>query len=230
MLNIIDLIAILVVLVCAIFSFKRGFIKTFFGFVSTFLAIIVAFAFCDVGVEFIKNNTEIDEWIEMTITNAIESKDSSGEEKTENTDDSNIKEEDKNLITNIFKDLPQNMQEVVEIEEYKENTKKMIVQKAVPIILKVLSWVLIYFVTRLVLWILCIVFDGIMNIPFLKQINNITGLVLGAVLGVFRVYIVLAFISFLVSVIPMQSLVTMIKNSLIVSTMYENNLLINLIF
>ena len=69
-----------------------------------------------------------------------------------------------------------------------------------------------------------------MSIPFLKQINNMAGLVLGAVVGLFRIYIFLAFVSFLTSVVTMDSFMELIKNSMIISVMYENNILISLIF
>ena len=235
MFNIVDLIAILFVLVCAIVAFKRGFVKTLFGFLSTFLAIIIAFAFCNAGTQFLKDNTEIDEWMEMTLTNAIVSKEDetkqeemASDSEIENTEEKN--NDESNMIEYVLKDLPKSIQDAVNVEEYKINAKKAIIEKSVPIILKVLAWIVIYLGVRLILWILCVIFNGIMNIPFLKQINNIAGLFLGVILGVFRIYIVLAFISFLVSVIPINSIALLIKESMIVSVMYENNLLIKLIF
>ena len=53
---------------------------------------------------------------------------------------------------------------------------------------------------------------------------------LGILLGLFRIYVILAFISFLVPVIPMGNFVNMIKDSLIISVLYENNILVSLIF
>lgn len=230
MFNIVDIIGIIIVLICAFIAFKKGFVKTFFGFISTFVAIILAFTLCNTGVMIIKQNTGIDEWIENTLTVSLKI-----EQKEEISGDSNEEptvsdEDNKNILENVFENLPENIQSMVGFEEYKENTKKTIVASATEVILKILSWIIIYVLVRLLLLVVCLICNGIMNIAFLKQINNLAGLILGVILGLFRVYIILAVISFLVAVVPLESVVELIKSSMIISLMYENNILISLIF
>lgn len=237
--NIIDLFGIIIVAVCAIIAFKKGFVKTFFGFVSTFLAIILAFVFCNLGVSIIKDNTGIDEWLEETLTTSLNAE-YEEESNLENTEDivddveyieeSASSKDESSILTQALEDLPQNIKDAVGLEEQKEVAKKTIIENSTEIILKILSWIIIYLVVRIVLMIICFVFNGIMNIPFLKQINNLTGLFLGIILGLFRVYVILAFISFLVTITPLDYLVNLIKDSMIISVMYENNILISLIF
>lgn len=221
MFNFIDVIGLIIILSGAFVAFRRGFVKTFFGFISTFLAIILAFVLCNTGVTLIRENTEIDEWIENTLTTSLNN------ESTENVASN---EKQTTAFLSALESLPKNVQNIVGLEEQKETAKISIITTATEIILKILSWIVIYLLVRIVLSILCFVFDGIMNIPFLKQINNLIGLILGALLGLFRLYVILAFVSFLVPVVPMESLTFMIKNSLFVSVLYENNLLIGLIF
>ncbi len=230
MFNIVDIIGIIIVLICAFIAFKKGFVKTFFGFISTFVAIILAFTLCNTGVMIIKQNTGIDEWIENTLTVSLKI-----EQKEEISGDSNEEptvsdEDNKNILENVFENLPENIQSMVGFEEYKENTKKTVVASATEVILKILSWIIIYVLVRLLLLVVCLICNGIMNIAFLKQINNLAGLILGVILGLFRVYIILAVISFLVAVVPLESVVELIKSSMIISLMYENNILISLIF
>ncbi len=230
MFNIVDIIGIIIVLICAFIAFKKGFVKTFFGFISTFVAIILAFTLCNTGVMIIKQNTDIDEWIENTLTVSLKI-----EQKEEISGDSNEEptvsdEDNKNILENVFENLPENIQSMVGFEEYKENTKKTIVASATEVILKILSWIIIYVLVRLLLLVVCLICNGIMNIAFLKQINNLAGLILGVILGLFRVYIILAVISFLVAVVPLEGVVELIKSSMIISLMYENNILISLIF
>lgn len=230
MFNIVDIIGIIIVLICAFIAFKKGFVKTFFGFISTFVAIILAFTLCNTGVMIIKQNTDIDEWIEDTLTVSLKI-----EQKEEISGDSNEEptvsdEDNKNILENVFENLPENIQSMVGFEEYKENTKKTIVASATEVILKILSWIIIYVLVRLLLLVVCLICNGIMNIAFLKQINNLAGLILGVILGLFRVYIILAVISFLVAVVPLEGVVELIKSSTIISLMYENNILISLIF
>ena len=244
MFNIIDLLGIIIVTVGALIAFKKGFVKTFFDFVSTFVAIILAFSLCNLGVQVIKDNTTIDEWLEETLTASLNENNEQLEGNNvendyieESLDEPSAGEyieteenETSNILTETFKNLPQNIQDMVELEEYKETAKVTIIETSIEIILKILSWIVIYLLTRLILMILCFVFNGIMSIPFLKQINNLAGLALGIVLGLFRVYVILAFVSFLTSVVTMDGFIELIKNSMIISVMYENNILISLIF
>lgn len=226
MFNYIDLIGILIVLICAFFAYKRGFVKTFFGFISTFVAIALAFALCDIGVQIIKDNTDIDEWLESTLTTAL--KPSSDEEEIKS--DETKQDSEENNMENALKDLPENIKNFVGLEEYKENAKNTVIENSKEIILKILSWVVIYLSVRIILFIICLVCNGIMSIPFLKQINNLTGLVLGLILGLFRIYVILAIISFIITIVPITPVVDAIKASLIIGFMYENNLLVSLIF
>ena len=234
MFNYIDLIGILIVLICAFFAYKRGFVKTFFGFISTFVAIALlsylyqnsnSDALCDAGVQAIKDNTGIDEWLESTLTTALKS---SSEEEIKSGE---VKQDiEENNMENALKDLPENIKNFVGLEEYKENAKNTVIENSKEIILKILSWVVIYLSVRIILFIICLVCNGIMSIPFLKQINNLTGLVLGLILGLFRIYVILAIISFIITIVPITPVVDAIKASLIIGFMYENNLLVSLIF
>lgn len=235
MFNIIDIIGVVIIAISAIIAFKKGFVKTFFDFISTFLAIILAFALCNTGVGIIKDNTTIDEWLTNTITESLNSND---EQLVDNNVggalqgdmQKNDADANSNVLTETLENLPQNIKDMVGMEEQKENAKVVIIENSVEIILKILSWITIYILVRLILMILCFVFNGIMSIPFLKQINNLAGLALGAILGLFRIYMILVFVSFLASVITMDTFIELIKNSMIISVMYENNILLGLIF
>lgn len=228
MLNIIDIIGIIIVFISAIIALKKGFVKTFFDFASAFVALILAFALCNAGVRIIKNNTEIDEWLTNTITESLNAKDEKSVGVAPMGDPSN-ENENSNVITETLENLPQNIKDIVGMEEQKDAAKEVIIKNSAEIIIKILSWITIYILVRLILMVLCFIFNGIMNLPFLKQINNLTGLLLGAILGFFRIYVVLAFVSFLTSVVTMDTFISLIKNSLIISIMYENNILLGLI-
>lgn len=230
MFNVIDILGILVVVISAIIAFKKGFVKTFFDFISTFIAIVLAFSLCNFGVQLIKENTTIDEWLEEALNKSLNVSEEKNEEYVLEKDYTTSDNANNNFLTETLENLPQNIKEIVGLEEYKENAKISIIENSIEIILKILSWIIIYVLARLILWLLCLIFNGIMSIPFLKQINNMAGLVLGAVVGLFRIYIFLAFVSFLTSVVTMDSFMELIKNSMIISVMYENNILISLIF
>ena len=64
----IDIIALIIVMVCAGIAYYRGFVKTFFGFISTIVAILLASLLCRPVAGYIKNVSEMDEWIVNSVT------------------------------------------------------------------------------------------------------------------------------------------------------------------
>lgn len=221
----IDIAAALIVVVAAAVAYFKGFVKTFFGFVSTILAIALACMFCKTLATYIKDNTEIDDFIMKSIISI------NGESSGDTNDESKPTVEDsENTSISIAESIPNTLNEMFGLDEMKEEATTNIVNKITDIAINILSWLIIYAVTRIVLLILTLIFDGIMSLPILKTINNLAGLVLGAIMGIFRVYFILAIVYFVSNIVNIAGVVNAISMSTVVSQMYNNNLLINLIF
>lgn len=248
MFNISDLIILLVIAVAALLGYKRGFIKTSFRMLSFIVAITISLIFYKPVAGYIKENTKVSEWIIQTITteetNQDEKADYVAEEdlEKENNNDTVIDEngsvvenlEAKYEITeemkNALQNLPQNIKEYIGVNETINQAKDQLAIKIADAIINVMSLICIYLITKLVLMFVCFILDGIMQIPLLKQINEILGLILGLILGIIQVYTILAVVTFLSSFVQMPELVAYIKSSLIASVLFEYNLLIALIF
>jgi uncharacterized membrane protein required for colicin V production len=242
---IIDIIAICFLIVSALVAYYKGFVKTFFGFVSVVLSILLACCFSKQLAVRIKNSTEIDEWLVHSIVEAgqgvdIESAkkytilsgdDISGEIviEQEATSPSESGIQNAGLI-DFIETLPESVGNIIDLEEAKEQTLLSIATKISDIVISVLAWVIIYFVVRIIVAVVTAIFDGIMNLPILKSINNLAGLVIGAIVGVFRIYLLLAIIYFITNVTNLGFFVNIIQTSGLVNAMYNNNLIINLIF
>ena len=234
----IDLIAIAFLVVSALVAYYRGFIKTFFGFVSVILAILFACCFSKPLATHIKESSEMDEWIIESITEIGKQEDEefeSGEEVDEKIDEVEVQSgENEELPTNaligFINDLPESVSEVLDIEESKNIALLNIASKISDVVINILSWLIIYFIVRVIVAVITVIFDGIMNIPVLKSINNLAGLVIGIFVGIFRIYLFLAVIYFISNITNVLIFVNIIQTSGIINAMYNNNLLINLIF
>ncbi len=242
---IIDLVAIGFLIVSALVAYYHGFVKTFFGFVSVVLSILLACCFSKPLATHIKNSTEIDEWIIQSIveigqkTELDEQKtytilsgdDISGEivveEQTESTSDILVNNDS---LIEFIETLPESVGEIINIEEAKAQTLLSIATKTSDVVINILAWVIIYFAVRIVVAVVTAIFDGIMNLPILKSINNLAGLVIGFIMGIFRIYLLLAIIYFITNVTSMGFFVNLIQTSSMINAMYNNNLIINLIF
>lgn len=226
MFNISDLIVILIISLAAFLGYKKGFVKTSFRIASFIIAIILSMLLYKPVAGYIKENTGFSDWIVSTITK---------EEKTENNEEEIILEDeetqktDKNL-EEVLANLPENVKDYIDADEMINNAKEQIAIKIADTIINIMSMICVYLISKLLLMIACFILDGIMQIPILKQINEIVGLLLGIVLGIIQVYTILAIITFSSSIIEMPELIAYIKGSFITSIMFEYNLLIALIF
>ena len=246
----VDIIALVIVVICAGVAYFKGFVKTFFGFISAILALVLAFVLYKPLAVYIKDSTDIDDWVYESIValnadkseNGLETSDAETAESAvaepESTAEEQANEKSSNGFSKSFLDmldsLPSSINESLEesfnISEQKDRMVAGVATKVSETVVNVLAWLMIYIAIRIILLILMLVFDGIMQLPFLKTVNNVTGLIIGALMGIFRVYLLLALIYFISNVTNISGLVGAIQASTVVSHMYDNNLLINLIF
>lgn len=242
---IIDIIAIAFVLISSFVAYKKGFVKTFFGFISVILAVLVACCFSKPVANHLKASTEIDEWIIQSVTSIGENSESLNEKEYTILSGDNISgeiviekenssEESENIfngeIVTFIEDLPEVVGNVVDIEEMKNQTISNVSIKIADVVISILAWIIIYFAVRIVVAVVAAIFDGIMSIPILKSINNLAGLVIGFVMGIFRIYLLLAIIYFISNIINTAFFINIIQTTSIINAMYNNNLIINLIF
>ncbi len=219
MFNIADVIVILIVLVFGLLGYKKGFIKTAFGMASFFVAIILAFSLYKPVGYTISVNTEIDEWIYNTIAGKVEEKESMNIEN----------KSDVSSIGEAIKNLPENMKEQIGLDEVKDHAKSAIAESVTEVALNIIAFVGIYVIARVLLAVLCFVLDKLMLLPVLKQLNEILGLMMGLLRGVFGIFIVFSVITFLSSVCDIEVINLYISNSLIAKFLYENNFIIYLL-
>lgn len=141
--------------------------------------------------------------------------------------ESNSKE---NYLMTLLENLPAQLFEQVKLEEIKENAKEEIAYQVSELIMNLLSLILIYIVVKITLAIATWVLDGIMQFPVLKQLNELLGLLFGGVMGILQIYVVFAVITFLSSICDITVVIDAIKVSVLAKVLFENNLIIYLLF
>lgn len=241
----IDLVGLAFLIVSALVAYYRGFVKTFFGFISVILAILLACCFSGPLAAYVKETSEMDEWIIESITEIgkqeevknytiLSGENISGEIFVEEEKSGDTANGMGNVLTSdiisFINDLPESVSDVLDIEETKNIAILNIATKISDVVINIFSWVIIYFIVKVIIAVITVIFDGIMNIPILKSINNLAGLVIGLFVGIFRIYLFLAIIYFISNITNVMLFVNIIQKSTVIDAMYNNNLLINLIF
>jgi uncharacterized membrane protein required for colicin V production len=226
MLNWVDIVLFILILVATFLGYRRGFFKTLYGLLAFFIAIFLALSFHKPFATFLKNNTGIDEWI---ITNIQ----GSAQKIEPNTDQLNthvINNENMEVIEKTLGNLPENIKVTLGLDDIKNQALESISLKVSDLAINIISILGIYVVVRLLLGVISTIIDGVLKLPILKQINELLGLLLGSILGFLQIYIIFAIITFLSSIINLNVLILYIKSSLFARILYENNLILSLLF
>ncbi len=224
MFNLADIVVILVIGIAVFSGYKKGFIKTSFGILSFILAIVLTFMFYKPVMVYLKDNTQIEEWITEYLYN-IDFGDNFN-----NTNDDTDEPDSENKGESFLSNLPQVVIEMLELDKYKDDLKADIIQKIVDFAMKLLAIIIVYISAKLLLTIVVLVLNSIFKLPVLKQFNELLGLIVGFVLGLIHVYVILAIVALVSSMPVAEGLTNLVNNSLFARILYNNNLLIQILF
>ena len=184
------------------------FIGLAFSIVSFIAALIIAFILFVPVSSFVIDNTEFDNNIKNAIVSNFNS-----EEQTENGES--------NFITTYINE---------QIDEAKGKTLDVVATEISELCIKGIVFIALYIVARIALVFVRVIADLIAKLPILNQFNKIGGIIFGLLKGFVITYGVLAI---LLLVSPMFNESTFFKelnNSFVGGMMYNNNIIVKMIF
>ena len=119
------------------------------------------------------------------------------------------------------------------IEQASDDAKETIVDSTARdvtlTIVKAGTWILLFIIARILLIFLRFITSLIAKLPVIKQFDKLGGIIYGILEGLIIIYLVLAIISFISPMIS-SDFTNAIDESFIGSMMYNNNLLLKIIF
>lgn len=208
---IVDLVILGIFILCIIMGYVRGLTGSLIKIVSFVLSLIIAFVLFIPISNLIIDNTQIDENIEQTIREMIVG---------------NTEEEQKmpEAITDYITEQVENASDSAK-EAIADNTAREVSLT----IVKAGTWIVLFIVARILLILLRFITSLIAKLPVIKQFDKLGGIIYGILEGLIIIYVILAIISF---VLPMMNgtLANAIEESYVGSMMYNNNLLLKIIF
>lgn len=211
---IVDLVIIAIIALCIIRGYVKGLTGSLIKILSFVLSLIIAFVLFVPVSNFIINNTQIDENIENSIREVIISED----EGTQTNE---------SMPTAITDYINQKVEEVADTA--KESVVNSTATEVSRTIVKAGTWIVLFILARIALILLKFITSLIAKLPIIKQFDKLGGIIYGLVEGLIITYLALALISFIT---PMTkgTLSENINKSYVGSTMYNNNILLNIIF
>ena len=215
---ILDIIILSILVLSLIFGYKKGLIGVAFNLCAFLVAIIITWILYAPITSLVINNTEIDDGIRNTIIQKGVIK-----EDEEHIEDSKEKKDnmvDQYIQKYVTEPVTQTANNVV------EDTAKVVSEKVVAIGVAIV----LFIVVRIGLILLKFVAEAISKLPIIKQFNKTGGLIYGAIRGMFIIYIFLAILFFIMSINNSGMIASMINSSIISKMLYENNLILNILF
>ena len=208
---IIDLIILIILALCVFLGYKKGLAKCVIKIISFVLALVISFMFFKPVGNLIKEKTEIDDNIKTSITQIIE-KDT--EENGQIKEDSNLPE---SMVEHINEEIKTN------VNKTKETVVNTAAEEISNTAVNVIAWIGIFIVVRVALLVITLVFSILTEVPVLKQVDKIGGIVYGILQATVIILVAFTIISFISPMIEQTGLVSMINKSFVGSVLYNNN-------
>ena len=208
---IVDIVIIGIILLCLIIGYVRGLTGSLIKILSFVLSIIIAFILFVPISNFIINNTQIDESLEQSIRERL-------------IDNSQEDEKMPEAITDYIGQ---------KVEQATDGAKEAIINSTARdvsiTIVKSGTWIMLFIIARILLIFLKFITGLIARLPVIKQFDKLGGIIYGIIEGLVIVYVLLAIISFASPVVD-GNLIKEIEKSNVGSVMYNDNLLLKIIF
>lgn len=208
---IVDLVILAIFILCIIIGYVRGLTGSLIKILSFVLSIVIAFILFVPVSNLIINNTQIDDNLEQSIREMIIG---------------NNEEEQK---------MPEAITDYIQqqVESASDSAKEAIADSTARevslTIVKAGTWIVLFIVARILLIFLKFITALIAKLPVIKQFDKLGGIIYGVIEGLIIIYVLLAIISF-VSPMTNGALTNAIEQSYVGSMMYNNNLLLEIIF
>ncbi|MBQ7097001.1 MAG: CvpA family protein [Clostridia bacterium] len=194
-----DLIVVVTVAFCIIMGYRSGFVKTCIRAVSYVLSIILALAIYPVVAGFLATTPLYDFLLGVVEANVV------------GTGDVSL-----GLYAEYFKDAAQMLATGA-------------TEAIATLLINIIAFVLVVIGCRIIIALLANMLNLVTKIRGIKQLNQLGGIVIGALIGVLVVYIVLAVLLFCEPMLESDFVIEQIQNSMIASKMYQNNVLVSML-
>lgn len=221
-----DFIIIGIILVFILIGVKNGFLYSLYKFASYIMSIFIAVKLAKPVAGWFRG-TGIYDGINNSVEKLLLKTNISFDGVRDPSNIESIKEAVKDIP------FPENIKEIIaeSISSGTETTANLMnsfVDKISFFILVILCAVLLFVVLKILFWLLGFLVKGLTEIPILKQVDRIAGLIIGALLGAGMVYVICLLLTYTVTFEKFGFIYDNINDGVIAPFFYNNNILAQL--
>lgn len=205
MLNVADIVLVAIIAVFVIVGSVRGLVKTLFGLGSIVLSIILSLTLYPMVSDALAVS-KVGAVVQESVSNLL----GQNEQPTVTIENESV--------------LPEFVQN--SIDNAAQQTAQALSATVTDAALNIISMLIVFVIVKILLWILAKILDLATKLPVIHSCNKLLGGVLGCVSGVLIVYLLLGLLTFTTLLNTTSDFGRAVQNSLILSRMYENNILL----
>lgn len=212
---IIDIAIVAIIALCLFLGYRRGLTGSLLKILSFVLAIVIAFILFKPVSNLVINHTNWDDSLKTSIEQFITEKTSTPEEK------SSLPQV---IVDYIDETMAQSVNEAKEvaIENTAQSVTNLIVNAGV--------WIAVFIIARILLIFIKFITALIAKLPVIKQFDKLGGILYGILEAFVILYVLLAIISFTAPMINNAEFIDALNKSFIGSMLYNNNILLKILF
>lgn len=212
---IIDIVIVAIIALCLFLGYRRGLTGSLLKILSFVLAIVIAFILFKPVSNLVINHTNWDDSLKTSIEQFITEKTSTPEEK------SSLPQV---IVDYIDETMAQSVNEAKEvaIENTAQSVTNLIVNAGV--------WIAVFIIARILLIFIKFITALIAKLPVIKQFDKLGGILYGILEAFVILYVLLAIISFMAPMINNAEFIDALNKSFIGSMLYNNNILLKILF
>lgn len=222
---VVDIIIIGIMLVCILLGYKKGLIRVAVNILGFFIALLIALILYTPISNFIINNTSI----QPTLKEAIRGTVTSYVIKTEENEESNeVEDNSPKVMTDYINGF------VEEQKQKAEQTEKDIINNVSETVannlIKIAVGILVFITAKIALLFVKALAKVISNLPIIGSFNKLGGAIYGVLQGLLIIYILFAVLSVFAPTMENSGILEAINTSIIGKVMYNNNIILKIIF
>ncbi len=214
-------IAVIAILALSIFlGYKQGLIGVIFKIVAFIIAILITLILYKPVANLIIQNTTWDDKIEATIYEKLSGTNIEEGQKLEKE-----QTELPGMVVNYINDGIETT-----VKQAKDNVAEMVAKNLTTSIIQIITMLVIFTVTRLLLLFAKVLLETLSELPIVKQFNEIGGLLYGILRGLVILYAILALASVILPMVGQTTILEQIDHTLITKFLYNYNFILILFF
>lgn len=217
-----DIGVVVIILIFTIIGLKNGFLYSVFRLLSYILSVIFAIKFYPVLSEMLQKTTLYDNIKKAVIDGIV---------RQQGVNTASIQEKTAQSIVDNLK-LPGFIKDTILVNVGKKDVLGLqkildaIGSEIAALVINILSVILIYLVIRFGLIFVKVIIKTISRLPVFKQLDRAGGIILGAIEGIFAVYILCALLILFSAFPKFSETIDSIEKSYLANYFYQNNFIV----